>query len=74
MDISSDTTDLTTDGPVSGFEPLGVGVPVNVDEGDSFGCREYTGNVEEIGEDGRLKIRLKDGTCRWAYRHQVDPA
>jgi hypothetical protein len=50
-----------------------VGSNVYVDEGDSFGCEEYTGVIEAFGEDGRFKVRRAEGTFRWASHRPVDP-
>ena len=74
MTTDGEFTDETTNEPAPGFAPLEEGTRVYVDEGDSFGCQEYTGVFETLTEDGRLQVRLDDGSVRYALRHQVDPA
>jgi hypothetical protein len=75
MNSDSETSDLDlTDLPMPGFDELEVGAAVSVDEGDNFGCEEYSGVVEAITERGEFKIRLADGRVRTAQRHMVDPA
>lgn len=75
MDTYSDTADLTpAHAPtIPGFSTLDVGARVYVDEGDNFGCIEYTGRIEAITERGEFKVRTDAGLLRTAQRHQVDP-
>ena len=76
MDITSESTEapLEDTAPPSSFGQLHVGDPVYVDEGDSFGCQEYSGVVDSFTADGQIKVRTAGGHLRVAQRHQVDPA